>query len=101
MAIAPEETIAKESLMRDRTRKPIEELLSSMNNSPRKLKVELRDGVKPVIIPAEMTEEDEPQAEPDVSPPEQEPAPTEGEDIYSDPLIKEALEIFEAEIKND
>ena len=107
VAIAPEETIAKESLMRDRTRKPIEELLSSINNSPRKLKVELRDGVKPVIIPAEMTEEDEPQAEPDVSPPEQQPtrrqesAPTEGEDIYSDPLIKEALEIFEAEIKND
>ena len=107
VAIAPEETIAKESLMRDRTRKPIEELLSSINNSPRELKVELRDGVKPVIIPAEMAEEDEPQAEPDVSPPEQqptrkqEPAPTDGEDIYSDPLIKEALEIFEAEIKND
>jgi DNA polymerase-3 subunit gamma/tau len=106
VAIDPKETIAKESLLRDRTRKPIEELLESMSHSPRKLKIELRDGVKPNILPAEMDEEEEPQAEAGVSTSgqehanEEQQAPQAEGDIYSDPLIKEALEIFEAEIKN-
>ena len=107
VAISPEETIARESLLRERTRGPIEELLTSMSNAPRKLKIELREGVRPTIIPAEMPEEDEPKSQPQVSAPVQEntsnniqPEPAE-DDVYNDPLIKEALEIFEAEIKND
>ena len=107
VAISPEETIARESLLRERTRGPIEELLTSMSNAPRKLKIELREGVRPTIIPAEMPEEDEPKSQPQESAPVQEntsnniqPEPAE-DDVYNDPLIKEALEIFEAEIKND
>jgi len=107
VAISPEETIARESLLRERTRGPIEELLTSMSNAPRKLKIELREGVRPTIIPAEMPEEDEPKNQPQESSPVQEntsnniqPEPAE-DDVYNDPLIKEALEIFEAEIKND
>ena len=54
-----------------------------------------------------MPEEDEPKNQPQESAPVQEntsnniqPEPAE-DDVYNDPLIKEALEIFEAEIKND
>ncbi len=107
VAISPEETIARESLLRERTRGPIEELLTSMSNAPRKLKIEFREGVSPTIIPPEMPEEDEPKNQPQESAPVQEntsnniqPEPAE-DDVYNDPLIKEALEIFEAEIKND
>ena len=107
VAISPEETIARESLLRERTRGPIEELLTSMSNAPRKLKIEFREGVSPTIIPPEMPEEDEPKNQPQESAPLQEntsnniqPEPAE-DDVYNDPLIKEALEIFEAEIKND
>jgi DNA polymerase-3 subunit gamma/tau len=108
VAIAPEETIAKESLMRDRARIPIEELLASMSNSRRKLRIELRDDIKPDIRPGEMAEEEEPQAKLSESTPreeqskanDQEDSPPAADDMYSDPLIKDALEIFEAEIKN-
>ncbi|MFP6873478.1 MAG: DNA polymerase III subunit gamma/tau [Verrucomicrobiales bacterium] len=108
VAIAPQETIAKESLMRDRTRIPIEELLKSMRGSRRKLKIELRDGIKPDTPPVEMAEEEEPQASSDEATPreeqsaeqDQKQSPPAGDDMYNDPLIKDALKIFEAEIKN-
>ncbi len=108
VAIAPQETIAKESLMRDRTRMPIEELLESMRGSRRELKIELRDGIKPDIPPVEMAEEEEPPAnlsestshEEQSTGHDQEDSPAAADDMYSDPLIKDALEIFEAEIKN-
>lgn len=109
VAIAPEETIAKESLMRDRTRNPIEQLLESMRNAPRKLKIELRDDVKPDTPPIEMAEEEEPVASPDEATPQQEQSteedqkqsPSATDDMYNDPLIKDALEIFEADIKKN
>jgi DNA polymerase-3 subunit gamma/tau len=107
VAISPNETIARESLLRERTRKPIEALLQSMRKTELKLKIELREGVSPVIIPAEMPEEDEPKSQQEEPVPGQEEAgnneqpPPDEDDIYNDPLIRDALEIFEANIKND
>ena len=107
VAISPNETIARESLLRERTRKPIEALLQSMRKTELKLKIELREGVSPVIIPAEMPEEDEPKSQQEEPVPAQEeagnnePPPPDEDDIYNDPLIRDALEIFEADIKND
>ena len=114
IAVDPSDALTKDSLLRDRTREAIEAALTKIKGEPRRLRVELKEGIQPVAPPPEFAEEEEPPPANlfDSSPPPTPPEPTPSadpsgksgsgsasDDIYDDPLIKEALDLFEAEIK--
>jgi DNA polymerase-3 subunit gamma/tau len=128
IGVPKEEDHARNALLRDNVRTPIEQLLGKGAGRPLELKVELRSDFAPIELPVEEDEMlpsddsftageesamgptaedygerdfDSPSNRP--SRPSQADSPTEqvvtAEDFYSDPLIKDALRIFEAEIK--
>jgi DNA polymerase-3 subunit gamma/tau len=108
IALAPDEAMAKDSLQRDRMRTTIEETLTSIKGGPRKLRVETREGIQAASPPPELAEQEEPAPEPSYSEPaaqkkappaEPKAEPASDEEMYNDPLIKDALDIFDAEIQ--
>jgi DNA polymerase III subunit gamma/tau len=83
LAFPPPQKMAMESLMRPNNRNFLEGLLSQLAGQPLKLDCEIREGivVEPVVLP----------------PP---PAPADPLEAFkNDPLIRKALEIFQAEIQ--
>lgn len=101
-----EEDHARDALLRERMRTAIEELLEKSTGQKLSFKVELRDDVEPVEIPIDEEEEiPAPWEGPTTSQPKaaasEEPPPPVGDDFYKDPLIQDALRIFEAEIKTE
>ncbi len=128
IGVPKEEDHARNALLRDNVRTPIEQLIARAAGRPVELKVELRSDFTPVELPIEddemlpaddsfaageesaMGRTAEDYGEPDFAPARSRPSipspvepPTEpaapAEDFYNDPLIKDALRIFEAEIK--
>ena len=107
VALSPDEAIAKSMISGDRVRLVIEDFIAK-SLGPRKLNVEAREGITPAAPPPELAEVEEPPLEheppptsapapaTETAPPPAEPNP---EEIYNDPLIKEAVDLFEAEIK--
>ena len=111
VAVAPGDEMAKESLLRDRLRGSIEDLLLKIKGSRRKLRAETKEGIQPSAPPPEQAEAEEPPPEyppdPALEPPAPERAPPEpgakaGDpaDIHNDPLVDDAVDIFEAEMKS-
>jgi DNA polymerase-3 subunit gamma/tau len=86
LAFPTKQSMAMESLMRPNNRAFLEKLFAQLVGEPRVLECEAREGliVEPAILP----------------PPEPEPAPVDPmEEFKNDPLIRKALEIFQAEIQ--
>ena len=78
--------MAMESLLRPNNRTLLEKLFTQVSGSPRTLEAEIREGliIAPVALP----------------PPPPEPVPADPmEEFKNDPLIRKALEIFQAEIQ--
>jgi DNA polymerase-3 subunit gamma/tau len=108
IGFAPDDSFALESLSRPNNRALIDELLQKLAGRPLILKLEVHDELTP-LAPVEREDSSEPQAEPEPAPessapsPEPEPpAPVESapeEDFHNDPLIKQALDVFEGQIK--
>ena len=107
VGLPTEEDHARDALLRDRMRTAVEELLEKSTGHKLALKVELRDDVEKVEIPIEEEEEipapiattQAPAAQ--AAPAEEEPPPPPaGDDFYKDPLIKDALEIFETDLNS-
>ena len=86
LAFPPAQAMAMESLQRPNNRSFLEKLFSKLTGGNRTLECELREGlvVQPVILPAP-----EPAA----------PPPDPMDEFKNDPLIRKALEIFQAEIQ--
>ena len=115
VAVDAADGLTRDSILRDRTRLAIEDALAKVKGAPRKLRVEAKEGVTPAAPPPERAEVEEPRpAEPEASPTPpppaepppaakpaaEEPAAAAGDDMYDDPLIKEAIDLFEAEVKS-
>jgi DNA polymerase-3 subunit gamma/tau len=86
LGFPPAQKMAMESLVRPNNRGFLEKLLTQLTGEPRELVCEAREGlvVQPVTLPA----------------PAPEPAPPDPmEEFKNDPLIRKALEIFQAEIQ--
>ena len=107
IGLPPGESLSRDALVRDGLRGAIEEILQAASGQKLALKVSLKDGLTVPEPPAAEIEDlpEEP------APPAAEQAPQAsagdpaadgaagGEDIHNDPLIKDALRIFEAEIQ--
>ena len=86
LGFPPAQNMAMESLLRPNNRGFLEKLLTQLTGETRQLECEAREGlvVQPVNLPA----------------PAPEPAPPDPmEEFKNDPLIRKALEIFQAEIQ--
>ncbi len=86
LGFPPEQKMAMESLLRPNNRLFLEKLLTQLTGQPRTLECETREGL--VIQPP--------------NPPARAPAPATAdpmEEFKNDPLIRKALEIFQAEIQ--
>ncbi len=102
------EALSRDALLRDGLRSTIEGILQKASGEKLSLIVTLKDGLSVPAPPAAEIEEEVP-AEPVEEEPSaeasSEPASAGGEaaraddDIHDDPLIKDALRIFEAEIQ--
>jgi DNA polymerase III subunit gamma/tau len=82
LAFPPEQKMAMDSLLRPNNRTLLEKLFTQLTGEPRVLECETREGllIQPVNLPA--------------------PAPLDPmEEFKNDPLIRKALEIFQAEIQ--
>lgn len=84
-----DQSLSIESLQRPNNRKFLEELVSTLAGRPLTLKYEAREGL--VVTPPVLPERTE-------APPPADPKEKADADFKNDPLIKKALEIFEAEI---
>ena len=85
LGFPPQQAMAMESLVRPNNRSFLEKLFAQITGHPRTLECEAREGlvVEPTNLP----------------PPPAEPAPADPmEEFKNDPLIRKALEIFQAEI---
>ena len=107
VAISPDESIAHAMITSDRIRPVIEKCLGAMLGI-RKFQAIFREGVNPPDSPPHLAEFEEPPEDYQQSTSPEEPEVTqeqtqeeENKNIYDDPLIKEALEVFEAVIKED
>ena len=107
VAMSPDESIAHAMITSDRIRPVIEKCLGAMLGI-RKFQAILKEGVNPPDSPPHIAEFEEPPEENQESVSSKEPENTneesqeeENENIYDDPLIKEALEVFEAVINED
>ena len=113
VAVAPGDEMARESLLRDRLRIAVEEILLRIKGTPRKLRAETKAGVQAAAPPPEEAEQEEPP--PDYPPdpafdappaerrapaPAPEPEASDPSDIHNDPLIDEAVDMFDAEMKS-
>jgi DNA polymerase-3 subunit gamma/tau len=84
LGFPPDQKMAMESLLRPNNRAFLEKLFAQLTGEPRVLECETREGL--VVQPA--------------PPPAPEPAPADPmEEFKNDPLIRKALEIFQAEIQ--
>jgi DNA polymerase-3 subunit gamma/tau len=86
LAFPPEGRMAMESLMRPNNRGFLEKLFTQLAGEDRVVECEVREGlvVQPAVLP----------------PPPPEPAPADPmEEFKNDPLIRKALELFQAEIQ--
>ena len=95
IAFAPEDAIACESILRPKMREEIESQLARLSGKPYRLVAKVSDSI---TSPKPMLDEPEPVAIP--VPAKSQPAPTvTAEDAFrNDPMIKEALDIFDGEI---
>ena len=103
VAMSPDESIAHAMITSDRIKPVIEKCLGAMLGL-RKFQAILREGVNPPESPPHLAEFEEPPGDNQQSTSSEEPEVTQEEEnknIYDDPLIKEALEVFEAVIKED
>ena len=107
VAMSPDESIAHAMITSDRIRPVIEKCLGAMIGI-RKFQAILKEGVNPPDSPPHIAEFEEPPKDKQESLSSEEPENTnegtqeeENENIYDDPLIKEALEVFEAVINED
>ena len=99
--MSPDESIAQEIITSNRIKPIIEKCLGAMLGI-RKFQAILREGVNPPESPPHLAEFEEPPGDNQQSTSSEEPGVTQEEEnknIYDDPLIKEALEVFEAVIK--
>ena len=110
VAMSPEESIAEGMITSERIKPVIEKCLTSMLGA-RKFKVVLKEGITIPEPPPHLAEFEEQPEESEKEKPnpiktkdleenkveKEEPS----DDIYDDPLIKEALEVFEAVIRED
>ena len=102
IGLSPADGLSRDALMRDGVRSAIEKILEKVSGTKRALKVSLREGLVVAAAPViEVEEEPAPVAAAPVAEPEPEEAAPEAaeEDIHDDPLIKDALRIFEGEIQ--
>ena len=86
LGFPPGQRLAMESLLRPNNRSFLEKLLAKITGAPRTVECETREGlvIEPVNLP----------------PPAQAAAPADPmEDFKNDPLIRKALELFQAEIQ--
>jgi DNA polymerase-3 subunit gamma/tau len=84
LGFPPEQKMAMESLLRQNNRTFLESLFTQFSGRPRQIECETREGL--VIQPAKL--------------PAPEPTPIDPmEEFRNDPLIRKALEIFQAEIQ--
>jgi len=103
--MSPDESIAHAMITSDRIRPVIEKCLGAMLGI-RKFQAILKEGVNPPDSPPHIAEFEEPPEDHQESANSKEPEDAneetqEEENIHDDPLIKEALEVFEAVIKED
>ncbi|HIL53570.1 MAG TPA: hypothetical protein EYG40_00875 [Verrucomicrobia bacterium] len=103
--MSPDESIAHAMITSDRIKPVIEKCLGAMLGI-RKFQAILKEGVNPPDSPPHLAEFEEPPEDNQQSTSSEEPEVTheekqEEENIYDDPLIKEALEVFEAVINED
>ncbi|MEM9479085.1 MAG: DNA polymerase III subunit gamma/tau [Verrucomicrobiota bacterium] len=108
------EPLTRDALLRDRMKAQIEAAIAQVTGQPYSLVVELKEGMAPAKKAAapEIAPAPAPAAKPKEKPPEEpkpEPAaekrsneepPAADEDIYNDPKIKAALELFDGEIES-
>ena len=110
VAMSPEESIAEGMITSERIKPVIEKCLTSMLGA-RKFKVILKEGISVPEPPPHLAEFEEETEKPveeksNTSPPQdleenKVEKEEQSDDIYNDPLIKEALEVFEAVIRKD
>ena len=105
VAMSPDESIAHAMITSERIRPVIEKCLGAMLGI-RKFQAILKEGVNPPDSPPHIAEFEEPQEGNQGSVSSEEPKNTiaetqEEENMYDDPLIKEAQEVFEAVINED
>ena len=108
--MSPEESIAEGMITSERIKPVIEKCLTSMLGA-RKFKVILKEGISVPEPPPHLAEIEEETEKPveeksNTSPPQdleenKVEKEEQSDDIYNDPLIKEALEVFEAVIRED
>jgi len=109
IGLPPNENLSRDALMRDGLRSTIEGILKNASGRSMALKVTIKEGLSVPAPPvAEVEESPEETPESPQAPVEPAPGSTTGsdgdapeaeEDIHNDPLIKDALRIFEAEIQ--
>ena len=112
VGLPPSEALSRDALLRDGLRSTIEGILQRASGEKLALMVTLKDGLSVPDLPEAEAEEAPPAAPPEeekpADPVADEPAAegadggeatTTDEDIHDDPLIKDALRIFEAEIQ--
>jgi DNA polymerase-3 subunit gamma/tau len=86
LGFPPEGRMAMESLLRPNNKGFLEKLFTQLSGEDRVVECEVREGL--VILPAELP------------PPPPEPVPADPmEEFKNDPLIRKALELFQAEIQ--
>ena len=97
IAFAPGDAIACESVLRPRMREEIESQLARLSGKPYRLVAKVSDSITP---PNPIMDEPEPVASPAPAKPLPAPTPTvtTEEAFRNDPMIKEALDIFDGEI---
>lgn len=97
IAFAPGDAIACESVLRPRMREEIESQLARLSGKPYRLVAKVSDSIAP---PKPIMEEPGPVASPAPAKPQPASAPTvtTEEAFRNDPMIKEALDIFDGEI---
>ena len=105
VAMSPDESIAHAMITSDRIKPIIEKCLGAMLGI-RKFQAIFKEGVNPPDSPPHLAEFEEPPEDNQKPTSSEEPKDTheekqEEENIYDDPLIKEALEVFEAVINED
>ncbi len=110
IGFAPGSRMAKDQLARPAARAAIEEIIAALSGTPLRLSLEIREDIEPPAPPPRPEPEPTP-APPRAEPPRETAAPPPVEEaaaapvpaldesaFYDDPLIAEALKIFEAKI---
>ncbi len=109
IGFAPASAMAKDSLNRPAAKAAVEEIIAAISGQSITLKLETRDDIAPPAPPPVPQPPPRPEPAPVTPPPaaapEPAPAPVEAElpkmseeEFYNDPLIAEALTVFEADI---